>query len=91
MRDLDSRPVRAPRVLAQASGPTLILLDPDSGECYTLDEVGARIWDLCDGTRPVADVVALLHADFDAPIAAIQADVLELLDDLARDALIAAG
>jgi hypothetical protein len=86
---LESRPIRAERVLAQPSAETLILLNPESGQYYTLDEVGARIWDLCDGSRQVTDLVSLIHAEFDAPVAAIQADVVELLDDLCRDKLVA--
>jgi len=66
-----------------------ILLNPESGQYYTLDEVGARVWDLCDGSRQVADLVSAIHAEFDAPIAAIEADIVELLNDLARDELVA--
>ena len=85
---LESRPIRADWVLTQPSAETLILLNPESGQYYTLDEVGARIWDLCDGSRQVTDLVSTIHAEFDAPVAAIQADVMELLDDLARDKLV---
>jgi hypothetical protein len=86
---LENCPTRAERVLAQPSVATLILLNPESGQYYTLDEVGARIWELCDGSRQVTDLVSTIHAEFDAPVATIQADVLELLDDLARDKLVA--
>jgi hypothetical protein len=72
MIGLDSRPIRAERVLAQSSAETLILLNPESGQYYTLDEVGARIWDMCDGSRQVSDLVSAIHAEFDAPFAVIQ-------------------
>ena len=87
---LETRPARSQRVLAQPSAGTLVLLHPDSGEYYTLDEVGSRVWDLCDGSRRVADVVEVIHAEFDAPLETIRDDVLELLDDLAREHLVAA-
>jgi hypothetical protein len=89
MIQLESRPIRAERVLAQRSVETLILLNPESGQYYTLDEVGARIWDLCDGSRQVTDLVSVIHAEFDAPVAEIRTDLIELLDDLARDKLVA--
>jgi len=88
---LDARPSRSQRVLAQPNAESLILLNPDDGQYYTLDEVGARIWELCDGTRAVTDVVSAIHAEYDAPLAAIQSDVVELLDDLTREKLLAAG
>jgi coenzyme PQQ synthesis protein D (PqqD) len=79
---------RAARILAQRSADTVILLNPQTGHYYTLDEVGARVWDLCDGSRRVKDVVATIHDEYDAPVQAIQTDVMELLDDLARELLV---
>jgi pyrroloquinoline quinone biosynthesis protein D len=66
----------------------LILLNPDDGQYFTLDEVGGRAWELCDGARTIADVAAVLQQEFDAPLSVIQADVLELLDDLGRERLV---
>ena len=86
---LESRPVRAERVLAQTNSESLILLSPDDGQYYTLDEVGARIWDLCDGTRELTEVVSTIHAEYDAPVSAIRAEVLELVAEFARERLVA--
>ena len=30
----------------------------------TLDEVGSRLWQACDGTRSLVDIYALLRSDF---------------------------
>jgi len=86
---LDSRPSRSQQVLAQPNAESLILLNPEDGQYYTLDEVGARVWELCDGTHAVTDVVSAIYAEYDAPLAAIQGDVVELLDDLTRENLLA--
>jgi Coenzyme PQQ synthesis protein D (PqqD) len=91
MIDLHSQPKRAERVLAQRAAESVILLKPDNGQYYTLDEVGARVWELCDGNRPVADLVSTIHCEYDAPLARIQADVLELLGELTREKLLAAS
>jgi len=88
---LERRPVRGAQVLAQPSADTLILLNPEDGQYFTLDEVGARVWHLCDGSRSVRDVIATLHGEFDAPLDMIQTDVLELVDDLVREKLVAAA
>jgi hypothetical protein len=85
---LEIRPTRADGILAQRNADSLVLLNPDSGQYYTLDEVGARVWELCDGNRRVDEVVTALHAEYDAPLNSIQTDVLELLDDLAREQLV---
>jgi len=91
MHTIETRPARAERILAQKNGDTLILLSPRSGQYFTLDEVGARVWDLCDGQRRVADLVSIVHAEFDAPMETIQADILELLDDLTGEQLVVAS
>jgi hypothetical protein len=89
--DGESRPIRSEQVLAQTSGDTVVLLHPDSGEYYTLDEVGARVWELCDGTRSTAELVEVLCREYDAPAETIRADVLELLAELVDEKLVVAG
>ena len=86
---LDSHPTRADRILSQTNAESVILLNPDDGQYFTLDEVGARVWQLCDGTRAVEEMISTIHAEYDAPLSAIRADVVELLDDLAREKLLA--
>jgi coenzyme PQQ biosynthesis protein PqqD len=88
---LDERPQRQDGVLAQqAQGQTVLLRLVDGGY-YALDEVGARIWELCDGQRAVAEVVAALCAEFEAPAATIRADALEFIGDLRRERLLVVG
>ena len=89
--DSASRPRRRERVLAQSSGETLILLATDSGEYFTLDEVGGKIWDLADGTRTVEEIARTLAGEYDAPVATIQADALEILGELADERLLDDG
>ena len=81
-------PRRAEGVLARKGAKELILLDPDSGAYFTLDEVGARVWELCDGTRAVDEIAAILATEYDAPQDAISADIEELIEDLAGEKLV---
>ena len=85
---LDERLRRQDGVLVQqAKGQTVLLRLADGGY-YAVDEVGAMIWELCDGGRAVGEIVALLCEEFDAPEAVVQADVLEFIDDLRRERLL---
>jgi hypothetical protein len=86
--ELESHPRRAERVLARQGEGVLILLDPDDGSYYTLDEVGSRIWELCDGTRSTAEIAAILSEEFDAAPETIRADLLELVADLSDQNLV---
>jgi pyrroloquinoline quinone biosynthesis protein D len=84
----ESRFRRKERVLTQRAADQWILLNPDDGQYYALDEVSGRVWELCDGSRSVADVVATLAADYDAPRGTIESDVMEFLQEMADESLV---
>jgi coenzyme PQQ biosynthesis protein PqqD len=75
-------------LLSQRAADTRVLLDPADGNYFALDEVSGRIWDLCDGKRTVAEVVAAICAEYDAPREAVEADVMEFLGELLTDGLV---
>jgi hypothetical protein len=85
----DATPSRNDRVLARRVGEAVFLLDPDSGEYFTLDDVGGRIWELCDGTKTIAQIAQTLAIEFDAPFEQIEADASDLLSELASSRLVA--
>ena len=91
MDGLDGRPRRRTGVLAQEAQGQTVLLRLDDGSYYALDEVGAMIWELCDGERSLADVVAELCAEFEAPEETVAADVVEFVNDLRREQLLVDG
>jgi pyrroloquinoline quinone biosynthesis protein D len=75
-------------VIAQEAHGQTVLLRLDDGGYYALDEVGATIWELCDGHRSVSEIVASLCAEFDAPEETVSADVVEFIGDLRREQLL---
>jgi coenzyme PQQ synthesis protein D (PqqD) len=85
---LEIRPRRKDHVIARNGEHELMLLDVESGCYYTLNEVGGRIWELCDGSWTVAEIVATLSAEYEAPSETVRVDVLELLTDLERERLL---
>jgi pyrroloquinoline quinone biosynthesis protein D len=88
---LEERLRRQEGVLAQEAHGRTVLLRLEDGGYYALDEVGAVIWELCDGTRAVAEIVALLCEEFDAPESTVREDVLEFIGDLRRERLLVVG
>jgi hypothetical protein len=88
---LSERLRREDGVLAQEANGQTVLLRLSDGGYYALDEVGARIWELCDGERPVAEIVTTLAGEFDAPEATVRADALEFIGDLRRERLLVPG
>jgi hypothetical protein len=85
---LDSVLVRRGRVIAKSSGGSLVLLDIDSGEYFSTNDVGALIWELIDGARSVSAIAEAVAAEFEVELDVVQGDVMELVDELAREALL---
>ena len=78
-------------VLAQEAKDTTVLLRLRDGGYYALEDVGALVWELCDGERTVADIVTAVIAEFDAPEPTVRADVLEFIGDMRREELLVVG
>ncbi len=75
-------------VLARQTNQVQVLLNVRSGHYYSLNEVGARLWELLDGQRAIGIVINQMAEEFDAPPAVISADVGELVEDLFREGLL---
>jgi len=88
MIDARSRPRRRERVLTQTAAGTLVLLDLDGGQYYSLDEVSARVWELCDGEHGVEGIVKAIGAEYDAPAETIYEDVLAFLEEMLDEKLL---
>jgi hypothetical protein len=82
------KPLRRERVLATRVEDQLALFDVDVGSYYGLDDVGGRVWELCDGSRELSDLVAVIGDEYDAPLDVVASDLKELLADLASENLI---
>lgn len=81
-------PKHSEKILVQEVNGTVVLLSSESGEYFALDEVGGRVWELCDGLRSVSDIINVVCAEYDAPPETIQADVLELLGELTSEKIL---
>jgi hypothetical protein len=82
------RPTRSSSVLTQKADDTLVLLSVDKGTYFSLNEVGAEVWSLCDGNRTVDEVVDVIYAQFDAPRDVVERDVLLVVKELASEHLL---
>jgi hypothetical protein len=74
-------------VLASPLGGEVVLLEPEAGTYYSLNEVGARIWDLIRDPVSVESVWEQIAREYDVEPAQAEADVLRLLGDLVEHGL----
>jgi hypothetical protein len=67
----------------------LVLLDEKTGRYFGLNPVGSRIFQLLKEWGDQEKVVAALRAEYDAPEARLEADVVAFIDTLSKRGLIA--
>jgi hypothetical protein len=78
-------------VLARRLDEESVLLNPADGQYYALDAVGGRVWELCDGSRTLSEIAAIIGQEFDADPAVVSADLEELIGDMAEAGLVQAA
>lgn len=65
-----------------------ILLNLLTGRYYTLNRVGTAIWNLCDGTRSVADMLACICQRFDVHPDRAHDDLVAMVIQLDQEGLL---
>jgi len=88
MTNFHGRPRRQKQIIVQKGSQAVLLFNMDDGSYYALNEVGNRIWELCDGTHGMSEMVGMLAKEYDAPVEVIETDILEVLDELRSKNLI---
>ena len=86
--NLNTTVVRSTDILASAVDDALVMMDIDSGHYFSLDPIGADIWERLTEPVRVADLCAQLGQTYDVAPEVCQDDVLNLLHDLAADRLL---
>jgi hypothetical protein len=84
----ESCPKRMEQVIAQKASKDWLLFNMNDGNYYSLSDIGGRIWELCDGTRTVSQLVAVLAAEYDASSEVLEKDTVELLESFQNGRLI---
>jgi Coenzyme PQQ synthesis protein D (PqqD) len=74
--------------MSREVGEETVILSFDEGTYYGLNDVGTRVWALIQEPRSVADVCATISREYDVEPERCEADVLELLRELAREELV---
>mgnify|MGYP000924650280 CR=1 FL=1 len=85
---LDTRYSHADGILKQDVSGSVVLFNMDDGRYYALNELGARVWDLCDGALRLSGVVDAICDEYDAPRATITQDVVDLIRELVDEGLV---
>ena len=69
-------------------GPGAAILNLKNGIYYGLDPVGARVWNLLQQPRSVAEIRDILSTEYDVDVARLETDLRDLLTQLADNQLV---
>jgi hypothetical protein len=69
----------------------IVILDPESGQYFGLDGVGARAWELLKETSTLEAMVRTISSEYDVDTATCERDLRALLSDLSARGLIRVG
>jgi hypothetical protein len=85
---LNSYPAPAEQARGRRLEHEAVVVLPDKGQVKVLNEVGAQIWALADGSRSVSEIAAAVCHEYDVPPAVAEADTLKFLAELQQKGLI---
>ena len=77
--DLSSVATRNEAIVYTDLDDSIVMMDVDEGQYYELDLIGARIWDLIEAPRPVAEICDALADEYDVDPDTCRDDTLEFL------------
>lgn len=89
MIPLDAIPSQAANGIERELDQETVVVFPSLGQVKVLNEVGAAIWRLADGTRSVRQIVQLICQEYQVESTQAEHDACEFLDLLVERGLIA--
>lgn len=84
----DSTIALTPRQISCGLGAEAAILQLESGKYYSLNPVGARVWQLLASPQKVSALLAVLLGEYEVPADRCRADLLALLQKLHAAGLI---
>ena len=66
----------------------LVALHVDNGTCYGFNSTATRVWGMIQEPRLLSELTEALVRDYDVDTATCEAQLRELLDELAADGLV---
>ena len=89
MKDLwQCRPQKTKEVVSQSMPPDTILLNLDNGYYYSTNQIGAAIWENCEGKLTIKEMIDDISQRCDVPAEQIEKDILHVIRDMESEGLI---
>ena len=87
--NMDSTFSIPPQVMARTVGNETVILNMESGTYFGLDPVGARIWQLIEAGKALAEICNVMLEEFEVKRDKLERDTLALASELVQNKIIA--
>lgn len=81
-------PIASADLVGRMVGDEAVLVLPGQGQVKVLNEVGARIWSLADGSRTVQAIVQTICQEFEVDEMRAEADIKEFIEVLVQKGIL---
>src|SRR2546422_7400645 len=80
---------REEEIAAKVIDGETIMINLANGVYYSMDKVGALIWEMIEGKHTLEKMIATIHARYDVSREQVQTDIERLVAELLRENLVA--
>ena len=88
MITLEQKYTISPSVLLQVVDDEVLLFDSSNGQFFTINDIGAGIWEVMQDYSTLDNVLQELKSYFDIPKEKLSSDVLAFADSLVKQGII---
>ncbi len=88
MITLEQKYTISPSVLLQVVDDEVLLFDSSNGQFFTINDIGAGIWEVMQDYSTLDNVLQELKSYFDIPREKLSSDVLAFADSLVKQGII---
>jgi len=81
-------PEKNKNVVWQMVGDELMLLNPETGSFFGLNQVASECWDYIDGQKSIEDIVAILLKEYDVQPDTLSKDIYDLIQKMEEKGII---
>jgi hypothetical protein len=80
--DITARVTRHPDMISAEIGGEAVMMSIEKGAYFGLNPIATRIWDLIEQPKSVAELIAVISAEYEVSDAQCAADVQEFVADM---------
>jgi hypothetical protein len=79
---------RSDKVTFQKIAEEAVLIHMDTGTYFSLNNIGTEFWELFDGAQSLSQLAEVVAEKYSVELEMVLADLIELVEELAKDDLV---